>query len=61
MAEQTGLGPHGDDFYEELMKAHEGFSDEESHAFNARLVLLMANKIGDMETLRTLMKSAKNS
>jgi len=30
-----------DDFYEALIEAHQGLSTEESHAFNARLVLLL--------------------
>ena len=33
----------GDDFYEELLNAHEGLSKEESDAYNARLILLLAN------------------
>ena len=31
-----------DDFYEALIESHQGLSAEESHAFNARLVLLLA-------------------
>ena len=58
MAENTGLGPHGDDFYELLMQAHEGLGEAESHALNARLVLLMAEVIGDLDTLRALLKAA---
>lgn len=40
-----------DDFYEALMKLHRGLSDEESAAANARLVLLLANHIGDATVL----------
>eukprot|EP01034_Spumella_vulgaris_P036706 gene36706-45279_t len=36
-----------DDFYEALIAAHQGLSTPESHAMNARLVLLLANHIGD--------------
>ena len=42
-----------DDFYEALIAAHQGLSTPESHAMNARLVLLLANHIGDQATLHT--------
>ena len=41
-----------DEFYEDLLAAHEGLSAEESLALNARLVLLLANHIGDRGILR---------
>jgi hypothetical protein len=41
-----------DDFYEALIAAHQGLSTPESHAMNARLVLLLANHIGDQATLQ---------
>ncbi|HBZ44273.1 MAG TPA: DUF2783 domain-containing protein [Maritimibacter sp.] len=40
-----------DDFYETLLAAHEGKTKEESDAINARLVLILANQIGDREVL----------
>jgi Protein of unknown function (DUF2783) len=40
-----------DDFYEALIEAHRGLSDAESQALNARLILLLANHIGDLEVL----------
>ncbi|MEZ5767578.1 MAG: DUF2783 domain-containing protein [Paracoccaceae bacterium] len=43
--------PGADDFYAELIGAHEGLSKAESDAFNARLVLTLANHIGDREVL----------
>lgn len=55
-----GLGARGDDFYERLMAAHDGLSETQSHALNARLVLLMANEIGDSETLSALLKFARD-
>lgn len=42
----------GDDFYEMLTSAHQPLNDEQSQAFNARLILLLANHIGDMSVLR---------
>lgn len=54
------LDPNHDDFYAALMQAHEGLSDEASHALNARLVLMMANRIGDIEVLRELLAAARS-
>ena len=38
-----------DDFYESLIEFHRGLSEEESTKANAKLVLLLANHIGDRE------------
>ncbi len=48
-----------DDFYAELLALHEGHSKEESDAINARLILLLANHIGDRKVLEQAMKAAK--
>ena len=40
-----------DGFYADLLARHEGLSDDESAALNARLVLLLANHIGDQQVL----------
>jgi hypothetical protein len=53
------LGAAGDDFYAALMTAHEGLSFEESAQLNARLVLILANRVGDLETLRAALEAAK--
>lgn len=55
----AGLGPHGDDFYSALMEAHEGLSFEDSARLNARLVLILADAVGDIETLRRAIALAK--
>ena len=47
-----------DDFYEALLAAHEGLSTDESHAFNARLVLVLANHIGSLAVLRRALEVA---
>jgi len=47
-----------DDFYADLLAAHEGLSKAESDALNARLILIMANQIGDRETLRQTLAAA---
>ncbi|MGJ7491669.1 DUF2783 domain-containing protein [Variovorax sp. ZT4R33] len=49
-----------DDFYEALIEAHQGLSTEESHAFNARLILVLANHIGSLEVLRQAFDAAKH-
>lgn len=49
----------GDDFYEALIETHQGLSDEQSLAVNARLVLLLANHIGDISVLREAMAIAR--
>lgn len=53
------LGPAGDIFYTELLQAHEGLSAEDSARLNARLVLLLANQLGDIDILRAALAKAK--
>lgn len=48
-----------DGFYADLIDAHEGLSNEDSTAFNARLVLLLANHIGDRDVLKGALDAAK--
>ncbi len=48
-----------DDFYEGLINAHQDLSLEESQAFNARLVLLLANHIGALPILQEALQAAK--
>jgi hypothetical protein len=50
-----------DGWYAELLAAHEGLSEEESHALDARLVLILANHIGDREVLRAALELARES
>ena len=50
-----------DDFYEALIAAHQGLSTPESHAMNARLVLLLSNHIGDQATLLHALQLARGS
>jgi len=47
-----------DDFYAELLALHEGRSKAESDAINARLILLMANHIGDRKVLTEALRAA---
>lgn len=50
-----------DGFYAELIALHEGLTREESEALNARLVLVLANHIGDREILRAALAAAKEA
>ncbi len=53
--------PDPDGFYAELLAAHQGLTDEESHAFNARALLILANHIGDRDALREALILARES
>jgi len=50
-----------DDFYEALLAIHEGRTKDESDAINARLILLLANHIGDAVVLQEAMDKAAKS
>lgn len=58
---EDGFAGRGDDFYEALIAAHEGLTDEESAALNARLILLLANQVGDVAVLREAVSAARAS
>jgi hypothetical protein len=49
----------GDDFYEALIQAHQGLSDEQSRLVNARLILLLANHVGDLGVLQQALAAAR--
>ena len=51
--------PSPDDFYEQLIGAHRGLSDDESALVNAKLVLLLANHVGDREVLAQALAAAR--
>jgi hypothetical protein len=50
-----------DDFYQALIDAHAGLTEAQSAALNARLILLLANQIGDLATLRAAIAAARDS
>ena len=50
-----------DGFYEALINTHSDLTPTQSEALNARLVLLLANHIGDLSVLREAMKLARSS
>ncbi|WP_170400762.1 DUF2783 domain-containing protein [Ruegeria arenilitoris] len=49
---------NGDDFYAELLTAHDGLNKSESEALNARLILVLANHIGNADVLAQALKAA---
>ena len=51
--------PDPDGFYDELLAAHAGLTDAESHALDARLVLVLANHVGDRGILRAALAAAR--
>lgn len=54
MTETLNLDPafgDPDAVYQDIIDMHKDLSDEESHAANAKLVLLLANHIGDPEAI----------
>lgn len=48
-----------DDFYEALIDMHRGLDDKQSAMVNARLILLLANHVGDLDVLREAMARAR--
>ena len=50
-----------DDFYEALIDAHRDLSTPQSHELNAKLVLLLANHIGDEAVLLEALDAARAS
>ncbi len=51
--------PDPDGFYDELLAAHAGLEDAQSAALDARLVLLLANHVGDRDVLREALAAAR--
>lgn len=50
-----------DGFYAELIGAHEGLSDDQSMALNARLILVLANHVGDRAVLREALEVSRQA
>ena len=48
-----------DDFYEELIGLHRDLTEAQSALVNAKLILLLANHIGDADVLREAMAAAR--
>jgi hypothetical protein len=52
---------HPDEFYEALIDMHRDLTREQSEAVNAKLILLLANHIGDGEVLKEAMRIARSA
>jgi Protein of unknown function (DUF2783) len=48
-----------DDFYQELVDMHRHLSAQQSTLVNAKLILLLANHVGDPAVLREAMRAAR--
>ncbi|MEY4368320.1 MAG: hypothetical protein RL564_270 [Pseudomonadota bacterium] len=51
----------GDDFYQLLIDTHRDLSESQSAMLNAKLILILANHIGDISALREAMQVARDS
>lgn len=49
----------GDDFYQMLIDAHRDLTAEDSARLNARLILLLANHVGDLTVIREAIEQAR--
>lgn len=49
-----------DDFYQDLIDAHRDLTEVQSALLNARLILLLANHVGDLTTLREALAAARH-
>jgi hypothetical protein len=49
-----------DGFYASLLSAHKGLTEAESQALNARLVLVLANHVGDRAVLTQALALARD-
>ncbi|MBU2867589.1 DUF2783 domain-containing protein [Pacificibacter marinus] len=47
-----------DDFYAALLAAHDGLDKADIHALNARLILVLANHIGEQNVLEQALQVA---
>jgi hypothetical protein len=48
-----------DAFYEKLLRAHADLSEEESVELDTRLILLLANQIGNLAVLSACIEAAR--
>ena len=48
-----------DSFYAELIELHRDLTAEQSRLVNAKLILILANQVGDMAVLREAMALAR--
>ena len=59
---KLNLGPKIEDpdgFYNQLIRLHDGLSEAQSLELQSRMILLLANHIGDSEVLSEVMRIAR--
>ncbi len=49
-----------DAFYERLIELHANRSDADSQLINAKLILMMANEIGDQQVLEEMLRALED-
>jgi hypothetical protein len=59
IASDWNLGTAGDEIYAALVEAHQGLSDEAGRRLDVRLILLLANHIGDVDVIRDALAKAR--
>lgn len=50
-----------DDVYNAIVDAHRDLNDEQCRAFDARLILLLANHVGDEDVLHEALTAARET
>jgi hypothetical protein len=60
MKSEPNIGD-ADAFYEAWVAAHEGLADAESADLDARLVLLLANQVGELQVLLDCIAAARRA
>lgn len=50
-----------DDFYARLIDLHKDLTQEQSNKLNAKMILLLANHVGDAEVLAQVLEYARTS
>ncbi len=50
-----------DAFYQMLIDEHRDLTEEQSELFNAKLILLLANHIGDLALLKKALEAARST
>jgi len=53
--------PDPDGFYQKLIEAHDGLTETGSEALNARLILILANHIGETQILAEALDLARST
>jgi hypothetical protein len=56
---EWNLGAAGDDIYAELIEAHAGLTETESRRLDLRLILLLANQVGNEAAIREALRLAR--